>query len=467
MTNLSISLSTAADFGDARLNKRLEVMTTSFSEDLRASIPDASGGKHGTKASYRFFDNSKVTDGGIIQAHAKVFQAHEFDSDVPVRVLQLSDTVEFDYTGKKGADQLGCLNYPNRRGIYLHNSLMVNNFGVPLGVLKQTYWLRSESDLGQSAARRKLPLDQKESYRWYDHFKAGEALCKEYENLEVVYVADREADFMELLTAREHPRMHYVIRSQYNRNLQDDSDKLWNKVGKSEVRTTYKVQIQHPKTKKKRVAEVEVRFCPLTIELQRKRLVDGTKLPAVTLNAIEVREINPPSDIEEPIYWVLLTTLEVNTIEDALQVIGYYIHRWTVERFHYTLKSGGAQVEELQLGTPHRLKNAIATYSISVMNVMKIKYLAEHQPDTKINEIGITSLEQEVLYNHVHQFHNKKVKYAAKEIPTIKEFCIVLAMLVGFHPSKRQPLPGLKRLTKASMKFELIYKAASTYIQDG
>ena len=467
MTRQARSLSTAAHFGDKRLNKRLEVLVTSLSEDIRSSIPSASGGKHSTKASYRFFKNQKVTSDEIIRAHASVMQSTELTTTERFRVLQLSDTVEFDYTGKKGASALGCLNYRKRKGIYLHNSLMVNEFGTPLGVFKQTYWTRSETYFGQSAARRRWPLRHKESYRWYDHFKSGEALCDDCPNLEIVYVADREADFIELLAARKHDRMHYVIRSQYNRNLQDTNEKLWEKVSKSELKYTYSLTIQHPKTKKERVATVEVRFCPVIIALEKGRLADGTKIPPVKLNAIEIKEINPPSDIDKPIYWVLLTTLEVLTIFDALTVTNYYVNRWIVERFHYTLKTGGADVEALQLETQHRLENAISTYSIAVMNVMKLKYLAQNQPNIKIDKLGITPFEHQVLYKHVHQFNNKKVKYNPIDVPTVEEFCIVIAMLEGFYPSKRQPLPGLKVLSRAWMKFELICKAASINIKDG
>jgi hypothetical protein len=47
-------------------------------------------------------------------------------------------------------------------------------------------------------------------------------------------------------------------------------------------------------------------------------------------------------------------------------------------------------VEQLQLKTQHRLENAISTYSIAIMNVMKMRYLAENQPETPIDELGIT-----------------------------------------------------------------------------
>ena len=119
-------------------------------------------------------------------------------------------------------------------------------------------WSRDQSYLGNSDARRSLPLAEKESLRWYDHFQSAEHLCSQNSNLEWVYIADREADFMELLAARTCDRMHIVIRSQYNRNLsttQTDQLKLWNKLALQELADTYEIEIIHPKAKKSRTAK--------------------------------------------------------------------------------------------------------------------------------------------------------------------------------------------------------------------
>jgi len=90
------------------------------------------------------------------------------------------------------------------------------------------------------------------------------------------------------------------------------------------------------------------------------------------------------------------------------------------------------------------------------MNVMKMRYLAENHPDTPINQVGITPQEHEALYTVMQQRYPNKIKYNPDDIPTIEEYCIILGMLGGFQPSKRQPLPGLKILTRAFDKYHLI-----------
>lgn len=455
MENIIKKLSNTANLGDKRLNKRLEKTIVKLTKEIKAPITTASGDKASVKGSYRFFSNQKVNSTKIIDAHIKSLYPYLSNNQTPTRILQLSDTTEFDYTGKKGANDLGVLNYPNRKGIYSHSSLLVSDLGVPLGVFKQTHWSRDVSYLGQSAARRSFPLKDKESYRWHDHFKAGEQLCRQMPNLEWVYVADREADFMELLVARTCERMHYVIRSQYDRNLRGQEDKLRAQLSKQEVNHTYEIEIEHPQTKKKRKVQLAVKYCPVTLELY-SRHPSGYVIPPTQINAIEVREVNPPLDITEPIYWILLTTLPVSTPQQARLVIQYYVWRWLIERFFYLLKTGGANVEKLQLKTQQRLENAISAYSIAAMNVMKMRYLAENQPDTPISELGITSEEHEALYTILHHKYSKKIVFDPQVIPTIREYCIALGMLGGFFASKRQPLPGFKVLTRAFDKYHLI-----------
>lgn len=450
-----ISISSQANFGDKRLDKRLEKTIDELKNNVQSSIPNACKDRASMKGAYRFFSNEKVNATAIIEAHFKTLDLAPKYLPNSKRILFLSDTTELDYSKKKASDDLGCLNLETRKGLLLHNSLIVSDVGVPLGLLKQTYWNRNPEYFGLSDERRKLPLEQKESWRWYDHYKAAEELCKNRPDLEGVYIADREADFMELLAAKSCPNMHMLIRSQYNRNLADQDLKLYDYLAQQPLHYNYSACIIHPKTKKTRVANLEVRSSSVTLQLKGKH-PSGYKIDPVKLNAIEIREINPPKDIDEPIKWVLLTTLNIDTIAEIYQIIEYYILRWMVERFFYLLKSGGSSVEQLQLEKQKRLENAIATYSISIMDVMKLRYLAENQPDAPISHLGITPQEYEALYTIMQHRYPKKIKYNPDDIPTVKEFCIVLGMLSGFHPSKRQPLPGLKVLTRAVDKYQLI-----------
>ncbi len=67
---------------------------------------------------------------------------------------------------------------------------------------------------------------------------------------------------------------------------------------------------------------------------------------APPITVVLAREIAPP-DETDPIEWLLLTTLPVTTGEDAARIVTWYRDRWRMERLHFTLKTGGSQVEDL------------------------------------------------------------------------------------------------------------------------
>ena len=87
----------------------------------------------------------------------------------------------------------------------------------------------------------------------------------------------------------------------------------------------------------------------------------------VTLQAILVREENPPENLaelgdHEPVEWLLLTNTAVSNFEQAAQVVAWYCCRWQIEVFHKIIKSGCC-VESSRLQTAKRLQNYIVLMS--------------------------------------------------------------------------------------------------------
>ena len=59
----------------------------------------------------------------------------------------------------------------------------------------------------------------------------------------------------------------------------------------------------------------------------------------MTVNVVQVREVDPPPD-DEPVEWLLVTTLQIATAEQIREVIQYYAVRFMVEVLFRILKSG-------------------------------------------------------------------------------------------------------------------------------
>jgi hypothetical protein len=451
-------------FGDSRLRRRFQGICELFGQGMSQTIPQVCLKKSQAKAVYRFFAHSHITPQKMIATHRSEF-ATPFLSGAPHRLLQISDSTELDYTGKKGAAQLGHLNYIHQKGMLLHSSLLFNAVGLPIGLLWQSFVLRrDEEGFGKSESRLSLPIEKKETYRWLEHFEQGQDFCQQHADTELIYVADSEADITELFQCRREERMHLVVRSKHNRLLADKSAKLYERVSANPPVGRYELKMTHPVTQAERIVTMEVRFCPVKLT-QHRQIKSKPDRSTIQFCAIQAREIDPPADIIEPIEWVLLTTLPVKSLEDALQIIDYYILRWLIERFHYLLKSGGADIEKLQLETAERLQNAITAYSVAAFKALKIRYWAEKSPESDIYQAGITPIEHEALYIYAQKAVDKTIVFAPNEPPSIAQFCKVLGQIGGFSPSKKQILPGFKILTRSLDKLKTIVEAYLIFCQ--
>jgi hypothetical protein len=104
-----------------------------------------------------------------------------------------------------------------------------------------------------------------------------------------------------------------------------------------------------------RDATLALRFCPLTRCPPRHRQREG--LPAVALWAVQVQEVEPPTDVT-PIEWLRLPTVAVATVDDAIERVQWYAWRWGIEVWHRVLQSG-CRLEERQWASGERLPRGL------------------------------------------------------------------------------------------------------------
>ena len=99
------------------------------------------------------------------------------------------------------------------------------------------------------------------------------------------------------------------------------------------------------KNRSARTANMEVAFCSVAISRPKRVCKELPKHLVATL--VRITEIG---ETKEPIEWFLITNILVTNADDVMKIVGYYVHRWKIERFHYVLKSG-CQVEKIQQRT--------------------------------------------------------------------------------------------------------------------
>ena len=454
------------DLGDKRLNKRSVKVLEALARDPQASINGAISGWGDTLAAYRFFGNENVTPEAILAPHRQATIARMREYDV---VIVAQDTTELDFTDHPAEDAL-CLNTDTRFGLYYHAQLALTPEQLPLGVVGAESYGREAESLGQAAARKHLPIEEKESLRWLTGFRSAHELAAACPETQVISVADSEADIYDVfLAARDvtdatpHARRaEFIIRGKeprqvlasepagatapqppitsYQRNRDESYPEVRAEVAKSRLLKTYTVELSATPKRSARTATLEVRALTVTLKPPSQR----SRLPPLPVNYVLVQEIHGPGDDTE-VSWLLITTLPIATAADVLQVVDYYLARWGIEVFFRTLKTG-CQVEDVRLETTARRQNSLAMYTIIAWRILYLTYLNRETPDLPCDTV-FTAAE----WKSVYQVTTKKSP--PPTAPPLDEFMRLLTSLGGYNNRATErpsgPLPlwlGLRRM---------------------
>ena len=437
---------------DARLNQRCQELAVALGQQPNEPINQACEDWADAKAAYRFFDNGQVTPAGILAPHCQ--RTVERMSKHKL-VLAAQDTTFFNYTHHPRTEGLGEIGNKkqNQRGFGMHSTLAMSPTGVPLGLLTQAFFTRP---LGEPAHKpeelRLLPIEEKESYRWIEAFEQTLALVPT--DVQVVTVCDREADIYEMFVLAQEKTADILIRASSDRSLaEQEVDKLWAKVEQQAIAGHLTVHIAKNQKREAREATVSVRFAQ--VRLKPPWRPNKQKLPPVTLNAILVREDHPPDNVDEPIEWLLLINLPIESFDDAIRVVEWYCCRWQIEVYHKVIKSG-CQVEDCRLQTADRLQNYIALMSVVAWRLHCLTYINRAEPDLPCT-VALTTVEWQALYMRIHN-----TTAFPESPPTVRQAVRWIAKLGGFLGRKGDGEPGITVIWRGWQRLQDI--AATWYL---
>lgn len=97
----------------------------------------------------------------------------------------------------------------------------------------------------------------------------------------------------------------------------------------------------------------------------------------------------------DPIEWFLLTTVDIKSVDDALNCVKWYCLRWRIEDWHRVLKFG-CEVENIAHKTAERLRRAIAINMVIAWRIMIMTLMGRQTPELP-PEVVFSDLEIEVL----------------------------------------------------------------------
>ncbi len=448
-TNLSEELR-ECDFGDARLTKRVQKIADAMSRRSNSTIPSAMVSKAEYEACYRFFDNEKVTPAKILQPHIEATYQRIEQLEY---ALIAQDTTELDLTRpKQQVEGAGPMDCESRRGAFYHPQVAFNPSGVSLGIVGQQSWTRDAiskaSKVEKDNKRKRLPIEEKESYRWIVGLRAVQAAAQACPQTTCVCMGDSEADIFELFVAHANcqtPNLQLLVRAGQKRNTTEGQDwfdlvRGMPKIGEQTVgirARTAKVGIgksARSKSRDARTAELEIRKATIQVHRPVRAL---SHLPAtISVNVVLCEEVNPPEG-EDAICWLLVTTLPIDTDEDVQRVIQFYCIRWQIEVFFKTLKSG-CLVEYRRFEEIDRVLNSVALLSVVAWRLMYMCHLGRECPDIDCEVVFEPS-----EWKSVYAILGKKIP--TEGCPSLNDVIRAIARLGGFI-DRPQNDPGTQTL---------------------
>jgi len=429
-----------AQFPDARLTKRFHSVAEQLWSGLGQSIPFACRDWANTKAAYRFLSNEDVNESDILSGHFR--STKERFSSLKEYCLVLQDTTEFSYTREQPedigiinrfkTDQLDLFGKPIYRtdcGLLMHSSLVVSRSGIPLGLAATKFWTR-EKFKGTNALKRhtnptRIPIEQKESYRWLENLRQSTALLGDPQRC--IHVGDRESDIYELFHLAGELGTNFLVRTCVNRLAVDGSTTINEEMEKLKP----KKHVVSVDTHKGRsiTADLEVRYKKMTV---CPPIGKGKRYVPLVLTVIHAREINCPVD-RPKIDWRLITNLSIESHSEAIEKLDWYALRWRIETFHKILKSC-CKSENLKLRSAQRLTNAISIFCILSWRLFWATMVSRQVKNAAPDDV-FTADEIHVLDEH---FKDAKRDHGCN----LNGYLRRVAILGGHLDRKSDPPPG-------------------------
>ena len=326
------------------------------------------------------------------------------------------------------------------RGLHLHSTLAVTDDGLPLGVLRAVCTAPVAKDPEDKRTAAEIPIEEKKTYSWIEGLRDCTAVAAKMPQTKIVCVMDREADFFELFDAwRQDPRTELLVRADHDRCTMEDR-KLFAAVKACEPQLRFSLHVKRQsarpkKSKQKARPQRPERMAEITLRYRQIELKPPTahkEKEPLALWIVQALEETPPSGAT-PVEWFLLTTMEVNSPEQAKACLEWYCLRWRIEDWHRVLKSG-CKVEKLQHETAERLRRALAIHIVIAWRILLLTLLGRETPELP-PEVFFDDFEVEVLGAYA--------KYTNLRPPTtLGAAAFLVAKIGGYMARKSDPPPG-------------------------
>jgi hypothetical protein len=327
------------ELGDPRRSDRVVQVAAAMAENPAASLPAQMGDQSALQAAHRLFINEAISFEQLQDPH---WQQTSGQARERKQVLLVQDTTDLNYSKHPKTKGLGPIGRSKKaQGFFLQSVLAVDAQTAEIvGLAYEEPFVRQPVPAGETHAQR-LQRDR-ESLVWE---RAVQAIGPALSESQWIHVGDRGADIFRLLQHIQRQGCDFLIRAAQDRCVQAEQGKE----DDEEVTRLFQLARSLPAQDNRvkdlpRLHERPARQAFLQVSWAAVLLLPPKNGGALHKQAVEawvVRVWEPePPDGQEPLEWLLLTSVPVESAEQAWQCVDWYTLRWTVEDFHRCLKTG-------------------------------------------------------------------------------------------------------------------------------
>jgi hypothetical protein len=404
----------------------------------------------------RWLRNDKVTTRHLIQS-----EQNRLKTLVAGRhVLGIQDTTELNYQSQSGRVKgLGTVGNGSDLGFFMHPLLVLDaQTSACLGSAEVHLWNRFES---ASDDYQKLPIEEKESYRWISTAERSKQVLSEADC--VTFIGDRENDIYEFIDRIPDEKTHIITRMRHDRSLSNGS-KL--KAYLEETAEVGRIEIEVPqdlrKGRKKRKATLVIKHSEVEIT-KPKKCSDKTAAEKLQVWIVEAKEIEVPSN-EKGIHWLLVTTHRASGFEQAKQIIMWYRNRWNIEQIFRVMKKEGLDIESSQVESGKDLMKlaVIALYAaIKIMQLVLARSGETMQSTREVFDAGEEQFLEVLLPTLEGKTEKQKNPYVKERLAWASWIIARLGGWKGYV--KSEGLPGPIVMSQGLRRFFDLYEGYQLY----
>jgi len=280
---------------DLRRTRRAVQAASKLAENPLGTLPAHMHTWKETKALYRLLDEPDVTFAALMQPHLQ--QSREQALSSPI-VLLVQDTTDIDLSHRRKISGVGQIGNERGRGFFVQTVLAVRpQTREVLGCLAQEPFVR-------------IPAPKASIW---------------------VHIGDRGADMFPFFQACRSTQTHFLVRAAQNRRVQESEQEISYALTQarswpSQASRPFEIPARHGR--QARSIQLQLAFGQLTL-LPPRNEPRASKEP-VTVWVMRVWEEQAPQG-EEPLEWILLTSVPTTTREQAWERVDWYRCRWLVE----------------------------------------------------------------------------------------------------------------------------------------